>query len=96
MRLATSTRYTLCTIKSVDVCHEWHVVGATLLVWHHQSLGDSYTKGLLSQVCGQCTAFNSQLTRICMDKIKNVSNSCINKLCNDWSIKFTESFRIDI
>ena len=24
-----------------------------------------------------------------MDKIKNVSNFCINKLCNDWTIKFT-------
>jgi len=23
-----------------DVCHEWHVSGATLLVWHHQSLED--------------------------------------------------------
>ena len=29
------------------------------------------------------TVFNSQLTRICMEKIKNMSNFCINKLCND-------------
>ena len=28
MRLATNTRYTLCTIKSVYIYHEWHVVAA--------------------------------------------------------------------
>ena len=47
MRLATNTRYTLCIIKSVDVCHEWHVVGASLLVWHHQSLEGLLYEGLI-------------------------------------------------
>ena len=46
MRLATNTRYTLCTIKSVYVYHEWHVVAATLLVWHHQSLEGLLYQGL--------------------------------------------------
>ena len=50
MRLATNTRYTLCTVKSgyIDICHECHVRGgATLLVWHHQSLEGQLYQGLI-------------------------------------------------
>ena len=47
MRLATNTSYALCTVKSVDVCHERHVVGASLLVWHHQSLEGQLYQGLI-------------------------------------------------
>ena len=41
MRLATNTRYNLCTIKSVYVyimSGMLHVAGILLLVWHYQSL----------------------------------------------------------
>jgi len=57
MRLATNTRYTLCTIKSgyIDVCHECHVVGATLPVWHHQSLEGQLYQEQIESGCGQCT-----------------------------------------
>ena len=50
MRPATNTRYTLCTVKSgyIDICHECHVRGgATLLVWHHQSLEGQLYQGLI-------------------------------------------------
>ena len=55
MRLATNTRYTLCTIKSVYVYHESHVVAATLLVWHHQCLEGLVYQGLIELSLWSCT-----------------------------------------